>query len=343
MARVLITGGAGYIGGWLTDRAIEEGHEVRVYDLLLYEDRYLKDVPFVAGDVIDRKRLEPHLEWADTVVWLAALVGDPACALDPVLTRKINLESVRWLCESFDGRIVFPSTCSVYGAQDSELDESSPTAPLSLYSETKLEAEEVIAKLRPDSLVLRLATLAGLGDSYSRVRLDLVVNLLVMRAKLVGVLQVFGGNQYRPLLHVRDVATAIVPHLESDASGVFNLGTENATILEVAERIAERVGDAEIERVDTPFQDTRNYRVSFEAAVRELGYEAEYSIEDAIDEIARLLDAGRIKDVSLAAFSNLEALRPYLSPEAIPLGREVRTAHSLARHAGIEAVDGGPE
>ena len=99
MARVLVTGGAGYVGGWLTDRAIEAGHDVRVYDLLLYEDRYLKEVPFIAGDILDYDRLRPHLEWADVVVWLAGLVGDPACALDPMLTSKINVESVRWLCD----------------------------------------------------------------------------------------------------------------------------------------------------------------------------------------------------------------------------------------------------
>jgi nucleoside-diphosphate-sugar epimerase len=333
MARVVVVGGAGYIGGWLTDRAIDAGHDVLVYDLLLYEDRYLKDVPFVAGDVLDRERLRPEIERADTVVWLAALVGDPACALDRALTRKINLDSVRWLCERFDGRIIFPSTCSVYGSQEEELDESSPTAPLSLYAETKLEAERVIMSRRPDSLVLRLATLAGVGDTYSRIRLDLVVNLLVMRAKLVGELQVFGGRQHRPLLHVRDVATAVVPQLGGTAAGIFNVGAENATILDVAERIVERVGDAEIQRIDTPFQDTRNYRVSFQRAAEELGFRPRHSIDDAIDEIAALIDAGRVTDLSLAAFSNLEALRPYLRPEAIPLGREVRSAHSLARHA----------
>jgi nucleoside-diphosphate-sugar epimerase len=333
MAKVLVVGGAGYIGGWLTDRAIEAGHDVRVYDLLLYEDRYLKDVPFVAGDILDRDRLRPELDWADTVVWLAALVGDPACALDPVLTRKINLESLSWLCDSFEGRIVFPSTCSVYGAQDGILTEESPVEPLSLYAETKLAGEEILTSRRPDSLILRLATLAGVGDTYSRIRLDLVVNLLVMRAKLVGELQVFGGNQYRPMLHVRDVATAVVPHLETDAAGIYNLGSGNATILELAERIVQRVGDAHIERVETPFQDTRNYRASFERAEKQLGFEARHSMDDAIDEVAALIDAGRVKDFSQAAFSNLEALRPYLTPEDIPLGREVRSSHSLARHA----------
>jgi len=333
MARILLVGGAGYIGGWLTDKTIEAGHDVRVYDLLLYEERYLKPIPFFAGDVLDRERLAAHLDWADTVVWLAGLVGDPACALDPSLTRRINLDSVAWLAARFEGRIIFPSTCSVYGAQEGSLEETSGTNPLSLYAETKLAAESVLVKTRPDSLVLRLATLAGVGDTYSRIRLDLVVNLLVMRAKLVGRLQVFGGGQYRPFLHVRDVATAVLPQLENGASGVINVGAENHTIAELAERIVEHVGGADIERIEARFQDTRNYRVSFAKARRELGFEPAWSLEDAIEQVASLIDAGRVKDLSLAAFSNLEALRPYLSPEAIPLGREIRTAHSLSRHA----------
>jgi len=329
---VLVTGGAGYVGGWLTDAALEAGHEVRVYDLLLYEDRYLKEVPFVYGDVLDYDRLKPHLEWADSVVWLAALVGDQACALDPELTTKINLESVRWLCENFDGRIVFPSTCSVYGAQDGELTEDSPTNPLSLYAELKLDAEQHLMAERPDSLILRLATLGGVGDSYSRIRLDLVVNIMVVRAAIFGQLQVFGGLQYRPFLDVRDVGTAVVPHLDSDVSGIYNLGSENSTILELAHKVAERIEGTEILKVDTPFQDTRNYRVSFERGNEALGLKNLATIEDSINRMATLILAGRVKDPSLAQFSNVEALRPYIKPEAIPLGEEIRTAHSLSRH-----------
>ena len=338
MARVLVVGGAGYVGGWLVDRAVEAGHDVLVYDLLLYEDRYLKDVAFKSGDVLDTERLRRSLEWADTVVWLAALVGDPACALDPSLTRKINLDTVRWLADVFDGRIIFPSTCSIYGAQEEELDEDSPTAPLSLYAETKLAAEQLLLQRRPDSLVLRLGTLGGLGDRYSRIRFDLVVNLLTARAKTIGRLQVFGGRQYRPLLHVRDVATAILPHLESGPGGAYNLGSENTTILELAERVIARVAEAEIQLVETPFQDTRNYRVSFGKAERELGFKPRFSTEDAIDEIATLIDDGRVKDPTLAQFSNLDSLRPYLRPEAIPLGREIRTSHQLARHSSPHSL-----
>ncbi len=338
MSRVLITGGAGYVGGWLTDRAIEAGHDVRVYDLLLYEDRYLKDVPFAAGDILDYDRLLPHLQWADCVVWLAGLVGDPACALDPALTDKINVQSLVWLCDNFDGRILFPSTCSVYGAQEDELTEDSPVNPLSLYAESKLKGERILRERRPDALIFRLATLAGLGDTYSRIRLDLVVNLMVVRARIVGELQVFGGEQYRPLLHVRDVATAMVPHLDSSASGIYNLGTENMSIIGLAHRLVERVGGAQITTVDVPFQDTRNYKVSVERARRELDFEPRFPIDTAIDEIALLIDEGRVKDLSMSQFSNLETLRPYLQPEAIPMGREIRNAHLLARHASPSGV-----
>jgi nucleoside-diphosphate-sugar epimerase len=336
--RVLIVGGAGYVGGWLTDQAVEAGHDVIVYDLLLYEDRFLKDVQFVNGDVLDRDRLRSHLKWADAVVWLAALVGDPASALHPAVTRKINRDSVSWLSKVYDGRIVFPSTCSVYGAQDDMLDELSPLAPLSLYARTKLEAESILRRSHPNALILRLATLAGVGDTYSRIRLDLVVNLLTTRAKTIGKLQVFGGMQYRPLLHVRDVATAVIPHLETNVGGIFNLGTENVTIEELAERVSDHVGGVEIEKVDLPIHDTRNYRTSFEKCERELGFRPLYDIDHAIVQVAELIDAGRVKDLSLAQFSNLESLRPYLRPEQIPFGREIRTAHSLARHADAHQV-----
>lgn len=336
--RVLIVGGAGYVGGWLADEAVRAGHDVVVYDLLLYEDRFLKDVPFVSGDVLDDARLKPLLDEADAVVWLAALVGDPACALDTGLTEKINRDSVRWLAENFGGRIVFPSTCSVYGAEDEMLDETSAIAPLSLYAQTKLESEAILLESHPDALILRLATLAGVGDTYSRIRLDLVVNLLTARAKSVGRLQVFGGTQYRPLLHVRDVATAVVPHLGTTVGGIFNLGTENVTIEGLAERIAEYVGDVEIERVEVPIHDTRNYRTSFAKAESELGFKATYDVDDAIEQVAQLIDHGRIKDLSTAQFSNLEALRPFLRPEKIPFGNEIRTAHSLARHAPLPQV-----
>ena len=241
MGKVLVVGGAGYVGGWLADRAIEAGHDVRVYDLLLYEDRYLKDVPFVAGDVLDRERLRPAARLGRRGRLARGARGRPGLGARPARSPARSTSSrSSGSATYFDGRIVFPSTCSVYGAQDDELDEDSPTAPLSLYAETKLEAERDPARARPDSLILRLATLAGVGDTYSRIRLDLVVNLLVARAKLIGELQVFGGAQYRPLLHVRDVATAILPAPRDRTPPASSTSApRTSTILELAERVVD--------------------------------------------------------------------------------------------------------
>jgi nucleoside-diphosphate-sugar epimerase len=333
MARVLIVGGAGYVGGWLTDRALEAGHQVKVYDLLLYEDAYLKPVEFVYGDILDEERLLPHVREADVVVWLAALVGDGACALDPQLTQKINVESVRWLASVYDGRIVFMSTCSVYGAREGELTESSAVSPLSIYARTKLEAEAVLAE--KDALVFRLATLHGLGDNYSRLRVDLVVNTLTIRAALNGRMSVFGGKQYRPLLHVRDVAKAVVASIESRQRGIFNLVAENATVLEVAEAVRDQIPDAEIDVTEVHFQDDRNYRVSGAHAAQVLGFSPDYVKADGIEQVRTLVEEGRIRDLTAAKFSNFDALRPYLSGDASPLGRELHVAHQLAPHKSV--------
>ena len=156
MNRILVVGGAGYVGGAIVDCLLKKADEIftksliqipgnenfhiTVYDNLLYEDSYRKDVDFVYGDIRDKEKLLPLIKKAHSVIWLAALVGDGACQINPALTKEINEDSIAWLTENYDGRIVFLSTCSVYGAQDKELDETSPTNPLSAYAVTKLNA-----------------------------------------------------------------------------------------------------------------------------------------------------------------------------------------------------------
>jgi nucleoside-diphosphate-sugar epimerase len=309
VSKVLIIGGAGYVGGALTDLAIAANHEVRVIDNLTYEDSFLKPVEFHFGDVLDFSTLESHLKWADTVVWLAALVGDPACAINPKLTRQTNVDAVRNLVNAFGGRIIFPSTCSVYGAQDGLLDEGSRTNPLSLYAESKLEAEEILSSSKNSTLVFRLGTLFGLSDNFSRLRVDLVLNVLTIRAVLEGSMSVFGGTQYRPLLHVRDVATAAVPHIDTDKSGVFNLHAENVTVLEIAHRIQTIITNARVEQTDISFQDARNYRVNSDLAKQILGFSPNWTIEDGIREVSNLILTRRIKNVSNPRFNNVESLR----------------------------------
>lgn len=251
---ILICGGAGYIGGAVTDLL----PNARVYDNLLYEHEYRKDVDFVLGDIRDREKLKEHLDWADAVIWLAAIVGDGACASDPQLTQELNSDSVKWLSENFDGRIVFPSTCSVYGAQDGLLDESSPTNPLSVYASTKLEAESYLKD--KNAVIFRLGTIYGVSDTFSRIRLDLVVNTMTAKSYTEGKLKVFGGEQWRPLIHVRDVAEAMVAALKSDVTGIHNLCYKNMKIHDLAKEVAGITG-AEIETVDIKFEDSRNYKV----------------------------------------------------------------------------------
>src|SRR5437773_1163141 len=322
MANVLVVGGAGYVGGALTDRLLETAHDVRVYDSLVYEDSYRKPLDFVLGDVRDQDRLGPHLRWADVVVWLAAVVGDGACALNPDLTVDLNDRAVGRLAEQFDGRISFISTCSVYGANDELLDERSPVNPLSIYAQTKLAAEgHLLAK---NAITFRLGTLFGVSDHFSRIRMDLAVNVLTAKAYVYRKISVFGGNQYRPLLHVRDVGAAIVQTIETAHTGVFNLHAVNMQIVDLADHLTAQFPDLEVERTDLKFQDNRNYRVSSDKAIAAFGFSPKHSVEEGIAELKAILEAGRIKNVSLSRHSNQRFLREILDKASSPLGFEVR-------------------
>jgi nucleoside-diphosphate-sugar epimerase len=319
--KILVVGGSGYVGGAVVDLLAREDQEVRVYDALLYEECYRKPIDFVFGDVRETDRLLPHLKWADAVVWLAALVGDGACALNPEITVAINQDSVRWLTQNFSGRIVFLSTCSVYGAQDGELTEESPYNPLSVYAATKLEAEKFLTDR--NAIVFRLGTLFGVGDSYSRIRLDLVVNTLTVRAHGHGKVKVFGGDQFRPLLHVRDAAQAVVDSLTSSHKGIFNLHRQNVRIIDLAYQVRNHFPDMVIETVDMHFQDFRNYRVSSEKARKELGFKPAYSIDDGIEEIKHLLQTNRLKDVDNPRYTNQTFLSMF-------------NTHHLMRTGGVQ-------
>lgn len=326
MKRVLVVGGCGYVGGAVVDALVEAGHEVRVYDVLLYEEQYRKHVPLIRGDVRDTAKIREHLEWAECVVWLAALVGDGACALNPEITVELNFKLVEWLRQHFDGRILFASTCSVYGAQDGELVETSTTNPLSLYAATKIQAENALAD--SDAISFRLGTLFGVGDEFSRIRLDLVVNTLTVRAHERGHINVFGGDQFRPLLHVKDVAQAFARAVDQPNRGVYNLTAKNTRIIDIAYQIRGHFPDCAIEVSEAMFQDTRNYRVSAARAIKELAFRPRYSLDDGIEEIKQLVVEGRIRDTSLDRYSNQAYLTALLKRESSAL-----TFHELPAFA----------
>lgn len=293
---VLVCGGAGYIGGAITDLL----PDARVYDNLLYEHEYRKDRDFVLGDIRDRKKLKEHLDWADAVIWLAGIVGDGACASNPTLTQEVNADSVRWLSENFDGRIIFPSTCSVYGAQDGILNEQSPTNPLSIYASTKLEAEKYLKG--KNAMIFRLGTVFGVGDEFSRLRLDLVVNTMTARAYTNSRLQVFGGEQWRPLIHVRDVAQQMVDALQSGEVGVKNLCVQNMRMIDLARVVKESFPGVDVETVDIRFEDARNYRV-----VENI--QSFRDVSTGVAEVMRVMPC--IKDPQSPRYSNAAFMEAY--------------------------------
>lgn len=306
--KVLIVGGAGYVGGGIVDLLSKE-NEVTVYDSLIYENSYRKNVDFIFGDIRDYKKINNILDQYDAVIWLAALVGDGACAINPALTHEINSETVKNLAKNFKGKIVFLSTCSVYGAQEGILDESSEVNPLSEYASSKLIAEKYLAD--SDSIIFRLGTLFGIGDKFSRIRLDLVVNILTTKAYIDKKMSVFGGEQWRPLLHVKDVANAIAHTLDTQTNGVFNLHYKNFKIIEIANEIKNKISDVEIETTPLPFQDARNYQVSSDKLKDATGFQANVELTQGINEMYELISSNRIKDINDPRYSNQNFLQKY--------------------------------
>ena len=306
--KILVVGGAGYVGGGIVD-TLSKKNEITVYDSLIYESAFRKDVNFIYGDIRDYKKINSILNNFDAVVWLAALVGDGACSINPTLTHEVNSETVKNLVKNFNGKIIFLSTCSVYGAQEGVLDENSEVNPLSEYASSKLIAEKYLEE--SDAIIFRLGTLFGISDQFSRIRLDLVVNILTTKALVDKKMSVFGGDQWRPLLHVKDVANAIEHNISSDTKGIFNLHYKNFKIIEIAEKIKEKIPDVSIETTPLPFQDARNYQVSSDKLKRETGFEASIELTQGIEEMYNLISSNRIKDINDPRYSNQNFLQTY--------------------------------
>ena len=306
--KILVVGGAGYVGGGIVD-TLSKKNEITVYDSLIYESAYRKDVNFIYGDIRDYKKINSILNNFDAVVWLAALVGDGACSINPTLTHEINSETVKNLVKNFNGKIIFLSTCSVYGAQEGVLDENSEVNPLSEYASSKLIAEKYLEE--SDAIIFRLGTLFGISDQFSRIRLDLVVNILTTKALVDKKMSVFGGDQWRPLLHVKDVANAIEHNISSKTKGIFNLHYKNFKIIEIAEKIKEKIPDVSIETTPLPFQDARNYQVSSDKLKLETGFEASIELTQGIEEMYNLISSNRIKDINDPRYSNQNFLQTF--------------------------------
>lgn len=312
---ILVIGGAGYVGGITTDLLTAAGHQVTVFDNLMYEKRYLKNCNFIYGDIRDTDKLLNIHNNFDEIIWLAAIVGDGACAQNPDLTKSVNVDSINNFLQKTKRRLIYLSTCSVYGAQNNILDENSSTKPLSLYAYTKLEAEKLV--LKNNGLVFRLGTLFGLGDNYSRIRLDLVVNFLALRAFRDGHITVYGGEQWRPLLAVNDAARYLVEAVNVNHAGIYNLKYENIKISDLAKRFKKLFPDLSVEYTDIQFEDLRNYRVESRKAEKDFKFKPSVTPETEIKKLTKLFREGRIQNVNEDIYYNTNYIKALLYNHAI--------------------------
>jgi nucleoside-diphosphate-sugar epimerase len=320
---VLVVGGAGYIGSLLVERLLEKGHRVRVLDSLLYGDEPLRpvsnhpDFELVVGDCRNIQDVVKAVRGVKSIIHLAAIVGDPACEQDRGSALETNYAATRMLIEIAKGhavsRLIFASSCSVYGATDVEMDENAAAQPISLYGQTKVDSEKALLDAGSDTfhpIVLRYATVFGLGH---RPRFDLVVNLLAAKAHQEGVITIYNGQQWRPFIHVRDLVEATIRVLEAPArltSGeVFNVGDKrlNHTLSEVADVIRSAFPNVRVEHVDNA--DRRNYRVNFDKLVNRTGFHARYTLRDGVEELKKAFDEGRIVDYTDLRYHNQRYLK----------------------------------
>ena len=322
--RVLVTGGAGFIGSHLTRMLLDRGYHVRILDRFDYGRAGIEGLThprleIMAGDICSSRDVSRALRGVHGVLALAAIVGDPACNLDPEETINLNYTATKVLTEACNfyrvRRLVFASSCSVYGASNQGvLTEQSRLHPVSLYARTRVLSENILfdraGEVEP--VVLRLSTVFGLSP---RMRFDLVVNTLTVRAVVDRKIVIFGGNQWRPNVHCRDAARAFISALEAPAElvagEIFNVGGDglNHSIRTLGDMVAEIVGDVAVtHQQDAP--DPRDYRVSFEKIRRVLGFEPDLTVPAGIREIAAAVRSQpALREYQNPAYHNVEALR----------------------------------
>ena len=322
---VVVLGGAGYIGCETVGLLLHRGYQVRILDRLMYGREPIAEFlghprfELIEGDVTDITKLTSAARNASAVIHLAGLVGDPACAVDPDFTRHTNIVATRMAKDVAQSlgvyRFLFASSCSVYGVSDTEVDELSALNPMSFYARTKLDSErELLHAVRDDFFVTVLRFATAFGHSR-RPRFDLVANLFTAQAMIEGRITITGPQQWRPFVHVRDLARAIVHVLEAPAnvvqSQVYNVGDRrlNATIGQLGELVADVArefrGPVTITVHEQAAEDRRNYLVAFEKIRRHLGFEVETELRDGIREMAQRFADGSYQHYRDEVYSNV--------------------------------------
>jgi nucleoside-diphosphate-sugar epimerase len=322
--RVLVTGGAGYIGSVLVRILLDKGYSVRVIDSLKFGGDALFDVAqhpnfeFIKGDIRNDEEVNKALQGMEAVAHLAAIVGDPACSKFSDEAREVNWDASVSLFDKAEKagikRFVFASTCSNYGKMadpDSYVNENSELRPVSLYAELKVKFENFILKDRKDTnmcaTALRFSTVYGFSP---RIRFDLTVNEFTRNVCLKGEQEIWGPQFNRPYCHVDDLARSVVLALEANEgkvkSNVFNVGdtTENYSKRMLMEEIQKQIPAAKAIYVERT-EDPRDYRVNCDKIKSDLGFAITKKVPDGIREIIKLMDSGMITDAYSQKFRNI--------------------------------------
>ena len=343
-SKVLVVGGAGYIGSELVHRLLGRGVAVRVLDAMVYGAGALEDVmrhpslELIVGDCRNIGNVVSAMRGVSAVVDLAAIVGDPACNEDQQGALEINYAATRMIVEVAKAqrvhRFIFASTCSIYGETEFEVDERGQTRPLSLYAQTKVQSELALLAAATESFnptILRLATVFGFGY---RPRFDLVVNLLCARAHFDRVITIYNGEQWRPFIHVADAAEAILTMLDASnqlvGGEIFNVGDRrlNVTLRQLAEKVSRAFPETRVDYVEN--SDRRNYRVSFEKIKAWTSFRPSHDIDYGIAELKRAFAEGRISDYTDSRYHNHRFLRISPTPSENDLDSRVMAAFGAA-------------
>lgn len=322
--KILVTGGAGYIGAVLVRQLLDKGYRVRVLDSLKFGGDALYDVmlnpnfEFMKGDMRNIEAVKQALQGIDAVAHLAAIVGDPACKKFSEEAKETNWGGSVNLFEEAEKagvkRFVFASTCSNYGKMpdpNSFVSETSALNPISLYAELKVKFEQFLLNEKSGSSMcctsLRFSTVYGFSP---RIRFDLTVNEFTRNATVNGEQEIWGAQFWRPYCHVEDLARSVILVLESHEekvkSNVFNVGSteENYSKGMIIEEICKVVPNVKVKFVESA-EDPRDYRVNFDKIKNELGFSVTKTVPDGIREIYRLIKSGIVTDPFAQKFRNI--------------------------------------
>lgn len=337
--KILVTGGAGYVGSVLVRELLARNYQVRVFDKLYFGRASLSDLlnhpnfELIQGDIRELDKFEHILDGIDGVIHLASLSNDPSCDLDPELSRAINYtatENLADLCiRAAVKRFIFSSTCSVYGSGAGRLlDEKAEPAPISLYAKTKLMAEiSLLNRVGSDfePVILRNATTFGLSP---RMRFDLAINTMTLFAMTRGKIFILeGGQQWRPFIHLKDLARAFILVLEAPsdkvAGEIFNIGGFNFQIIKLAELVKSHFPAVEL--IYTPSDpDKRDYKVNFDKVFNILGFKPIITPDEGVEEIKKAIEDGVLTDLDADKYFNLRLIKKILNLPATKGGERLR-------------------